>query len=158
MFENTTRWPATGGKFKILKSPNLLQCLQRKIRIIVGIRYIAMFHNTEDCTQGRYISIIEATQYFAIFASTTRLPATGENLSYWSLQFFCNVCKYKIASNGWNFKLLLLYLSDILQCFSTHQACRQRRKFQLLKPPNILQYLRTQQDCRILQTQAENLN
>ena len=62
MFENTTRLQATGGKFKLLKPPNIL--LYLKIQKLCH-------------PQGR-ILILEATKYVVMFETTTRLQATGE--------------------------------------------------------------------------------
>jgi hypothetical protein len=52
------------GKFELLKPPKR-QCLKIP----------------QDCRLRGRIEVIEATKYLAMFDSTTRLPATGENLN-----------------------------------------------------------------------------
>ena len=185
-----------GGKFNLLKQPNTWQCLklphdsrtqdcqQRKnIELIENIRYVAMlknsamFENTDEDVSHGNTTRFSATE-LSIFEGTTRLPATGKNLSYsiWSHQHG-NVWKYhKIAGHGGTLKLLkhTQYLAisedtpslpptvEYLNHWS-HQICgnvwkyrkiADRVKFELLKPPNILQppniwqYLKIQQDCQ----------
>ena len=148
MFENTARLQATGENlsywshpifcniwkydkivsnedtFTFLKPPNMWQCL--KIR------------------KGRVGKLTEATQYLAMFESTTKLPATGENLKLLSHQQ--GVEKYhKIAGRGGKFKYLKP--PDILQVWKHHKIASNGGNFNLLKPPK-RQCWKIPQDCR----------
>ena len=72
MFEKTTGLEATGGKFKVVKPPNILPYL--KIQ--------------QDFQPRGNIWIIEDTKYVTMFENTTRLQATGKSLICWSHPMF----------------------------------------------------------------------
>ena len=71
-----------GGEFKLLKPPVIVPCVRiqqdpGKPPIIVQCLKIQ-----QDCRQRGKISGIEAESFFAMYQNTTRLQATGENLSH----------------------------------------------------------------------------
>ena len=128
MSENTTRLQATGGnvnywshqlfghvrKYSKIpgKPPIIVQCvkIQRDCRQRGKIfsnwshqwfgnvsKYNKIAGNAEN------ILIIDATRYFALFETTTRLQATEANFNNWSHQWVGNVWKYnKIAGKREN--------------------------------------------------------
>ena len=164
MFEKTTELEATGGKFKLLKPPNILPYL--KIQ--------------QDCQPRGNIWIIEDTKYVTMFENTTRLQATGKSLSCWShsmISIFEGTTRLpatvKIQSieatkkamlNGEKFKPLN-FKPPTRQCLKIPQECWRRTKyfarfenttrfpatgtFKSLKQPYMWQCLKTPQDCRL---------
>ena len=120
------------------KPPIIVQCL--KIQ--------------QDCRQ-------RGESFFAMYQNTTRLQATGENLSNWSHQWFGNVWKYnKIAGN--REKILIIEADSSLAMYQNLEATNDLAmfentarlqatggEFQLLwKPPVIWPCVRIQQDSR----------
>ena len=108
--------------------------------------------------------MIDAARYFALFETTTRLQATGENWSDWGHQLLRNLWKYsKIESNGGKFKSLRPPM--IWQCLKIQRDCRRPGGISIImeatsylamweyskipgKPQIIAQCLKIQQDCR----------
>ena len=129
--ENTTRLSETGKTFYLLKPPNISHCLKNTTRLQATdpIFCTVWKHNTMFENTGEHFKLLKHTQYLAISEDTPSLPPTVEYLNHWSHQICDNVSEYhKFAGHGVKFELL--------------------KPPNILQPPNIWRYLKIQQDCQ----------
>ena len=118
MCENTTKLQATGENWSYWshhvwkynkipgKRPVSLHCLRLQ----------------EDCRQRGKIWVIEATNHCAMCENTTRLPATGRNVNYWS---------HELSGHVWKYNKIPGKPPIIVQCVKIQRDCRQRGKMEV---------------------------